>query len=210
MQLMRVIHVSVFTLLTMVLVACGGNNTTTVDLESVDFMAVPSDLDGLVVTLTSIQGGFDAEDVLLDVGFPFCLGERTQWTFVTPNGSSLEIRIDLSIPVGMGAGDYQAAFGAQDADTVGLIASVSEPTGDAATDVENFNDLAFVDVQQGAIRLESVPTAEGEILSGSFQFNLRPTSFETDQAERAEIDLDQEMLVTGAFSVVASADAICS
>lgn len=188
--------------------ACGSQGDTTVDLDTVDFQEVSDELEGMSVSVTSIKGGFEADEISLDRSPQvFCLENRQNWMFVSGDDASFNIRIDFSIPSDIESGSYQAVFGSQADDTVGLTAIIQQLTGDAATDIEALNSLSFTDVQQGAINIISVPSEEGDSFSGSFQFNLLPVSFETN----GDSDLDQEVLVAGAFNVVANAnDDLCS
>lgn len=175
---------------------------TPFDPASVTLPDVPADLDGIIVDFAGIEGGFDLEDVPFALLSVQCFGPAiglvvTDDTTNEPPEAQLTINISTETTTGT----YEVIQGSPAEDMVSIAGNIREEN--AAESVQ------FTRLQSGVIRIDNLPSAEGDTYTGTFQFTTRPSSTMVTSGE-AGTDRDQELQVTGVFNIEATADQICT
>lgn len=170
--------------------------------DAVELPDVPADLEGITVTISDVQGGFSAEAVPMRVQTALCAGSNVQWVLGDDTGNDgPDVSLTLVLPLDLTAGRY-AIGNIANAETVGVAINTLQLGVD--------DPLQFGAFESGAIRLDNIPAAEGETLTGALATTLQPRRAPTINPENDPAPPDEAIDFTAVFNIPAEANAICS
>ena len=163
------------------------------DNEIIDLIDIPENFEGVMLNIEDVESGFDAQNVMLTVSEASCADDDTRWHFVTEvTSDDVEVSLRLTIPKTIQQGQhFLSSDNEGEEDEIVLQGEISQ-LGDEA--------LTFTALQEGVIGFDNLPSEEGDMLTGAFQFD-----FITDTD-----DASQEIFVEGYFNLEAPEDAFCN